>query len=239
MESLLDRLPEELLFTIILHLDLKEDLNNLIYSSEELIYRFVPEKTWRKMFHQNIDQPIINEKYLWRDNYYNNMDLDRKYDINVIVGSHRYSYIIISTYEGTEQLLTRIPDVKRAIKSIQGEVVDGSEQLDENTDLIFITYPGIFWKLMGDAAIYTRGTGDDKFVYKNKLYEEFISDLFSRDIIDYSSSICIKPLYNLIDEDVTMLIDDLNYFIHGGIYKRVTFEFKGASFIQLNYLQEQ
>lgn len=229
MTSYFYQLPDELLFTIISYLDIKEELNNLIYSSEDFIQKFLRDIIWKKMFYQNIEHPEVNEKYLWRDNYYNNMNLEVKYNVKQIDELSCEQFIIIKS-EWTDRLLSKIENVKKEVKILGGGDIDGSEQSDENTNLIFITHPEYIITYY-PSYTETKSISDNEFIYKNKYFDEFISGLFSRNIADCSGSICIKSYRSRYEEDVIDMLKRLDGPIN--IYKRITFQFNDIKVSQL------
>lgn len=98
----IDTIPLELIFNIVRYLDTSTDINIFIYSINNLRSKFENDRIWKLMLYQNLENPIINNQILWRDNYYNNMNISNKYNLKIVpVCDDKTDYHIISVSDIT------------------------------------------------------------------------------------------------------------------------------------------
>ena len=77
-----DLLPKDILYLIIEYINDRYEINKFIKSSKCLIDLFNNDELWKEMLFINIRNPKINYDYLWMDNYFNNLNIATKYNIN-------------------------------------------------------------------------------------------------------------------------------------------------------------
>lgn len=119
METYFDILPNELLYQIMHYIKNKYLINKFIASSRALSDIFNNDLIWREMLYTNIKNPVINTEHLWKDIYLDNLNIESKYNVNMINTGIIYDYIIFfrridrqrdELQEEIEELNNELPD---------------------------------------------------------------------------------------------------------------------------------
>lgn len=148
-KCIFNNIPYEIIFHIIKYIDNRTDINKFIYSITFLKEIFSDDDIWRNMLYQNLKDPIINETILWQDDYYNNLDISVKYNLQIVSLCQPKSdyYIISLNNESINCILNMVELFNKSLLKWQNKIYnnyDNKEYLDKYikddpmTKLIFI-----------------------------------------------------------------------------------------------------
>lgn len=133
MQNYFDSLPQELLTQIIYYLN-EEDINKLFRSSNTLKELYFNEDFWKNCLYQNCKDILLTDS-LWITNYFNNINIKKKYDINIVNEDTFYDYMVFFTIDPIT-IRNRIFKEKSAHIYPDLIVINSLEDLESNEEII-------------------------------------------------------------------------------------------------------